>query len=1132
MKRSVHILFCFLLLFFTSYSYAQVKLPEENILFRGFSEKISGTDFNYHSSIPGVNKSMLVRALNGKQSMQWKTEAIPEDYSEKEALFVWLAGMGCTMGNVKMTLGINDKYKLSFFTTRKEKWEVSEKNGISLSYVNNMTDGVGDNFGFMFLRIPFKLLTPGKPVMLKVDGSASNSRAWYMTFKSELQSGIEVNPYPAMLKNGNERTQVLGVNVYYFGPSVKGKLFVDEKLDRNIDLDFGHRFYRVSIPVVEVSKEVNISIESSRFSTGKTVTIDPVRRWRINFVQHTHTDIGYTRPQTEILAEHLRFIDYALDYCDKTDNYPDAAKFRWTCEASWAVDEYLKCRPEEQIERLRKRVKDGSIEITGMYFNFDELPDEQALAASLVPVKRIREAGLPVTTAMQNDVNGIGWCLNDFFSGVGIKYLNMGTHGHRALIAFDKPTAFWWESPSGNRILTYRAEHYMTGNTVFGIHTGDFNNFEDKLLSYLADLGDKGYPYNITAIQHSGYLTDNAPPSTLASDMIMKWNDLYEWPKLRTAVVSEFFKEIEEKYADDLPVYRAAWPDWWTDGFGSGAREMAATRQAHVDLIANQGGMSMAVIMNAGIPDGFNQRVDEANKALLFYGEHTFGSSESVRNPYGESTMEQRRLKESYAWEAFKRTSMVGEEVMGRLQSKLHKTDVSSMTVFNTLNWKRSGLATVYIDHQVLPKDRKFRFVDREGKEAPAQAFSHRSDGTQWGIWVKDIPAFGYKTYRLELVEGYNEPVEVKLSENPVLENEWYRIRVDATIGAVTSLYDKRNNTELVDRNAKWKLGAFIYERLGNRSQMEAFTLNDYERFPLDTVYLDAVTHGPVYDAVRLAGEIEACSYSPRGFIAEIRLYHTSPLIGLEYTLLKKPVTDPEAVYIAFPFLLDNGKIFCEVAGGVMEAGVDQIPGSSNDWNTVQNFVTVRNNKMQIILGSQEAPLMQFGGINTGRYDADAVPETTHIFSWPMNNYWTTNFNADQQGSFTWSYFLTTTANTGMENATRTGWSNRIPFLCRVLLAGEERTPLQEVSVLKFSSENLLLVNARPCELKSSVVLQIREVAGKETILEIESPYLKKEKLMLQEVDATGQPISDKSFSLEIRPFMSGFVKVFFETGF
>ena len=1132
MKRSAHILFCFVLLFFASNLYAQVKLPEEKILFRGFSEKISGTDFNYHSSIPGINESLLVRALNGKQSMLWKTEPVPEDYSEKEALFVWLAGMGCTMGNVKMTMEINDKYKLLFYTTRKEEWEVSEKNGISLSYVNNKTDGVGDNFGFMFLKIPFKLLTPGKPVKLKVTGSSSNSRAWYMTFKSELESGIKVNPYPAVLKNGNERTQVIGVNVYYFGPSVKGKLLVDTKLDRNIELDFGHRFYRVSMPAIKKSKEVNIRIESAMFSAGKTVTIEPVRPWRINFVQHTHTDIGYTRPQTEILPEHLRFIDYALDYCDKTDDYPDAAKFRWTCEASWAVDEYLKCRPQEQIERLKKRVNEGRIEITGMYFNYDELPDEQVLAASLKPIKRIREAGLTVSTAMQDDVNGIGWCFSDFFPVLGIKYLNMGTHGHRALIAFDKPTAFWWESPSGNRMLTYRAEHYMTGNTVFGIHTGDFNNFEDKLLNYLADLGDKGYPFNITAIQHSGYLTDNSPPSTLASDMIRKWNEVYEWPKIRTAVVSEFFKEIEEKHSDDLPVYRAAWPDWWTDGFGSGAREVAATRQAQVDLIANQGGMSMAVIMNAGIPDGFNQRVDEANKALLFYGEHTFGSSESVRNPYGESTMEQRRLKESYAWEAFKRTRMIGEEVMGRLQSKLHKTNVPSMTVFNTLNWKRSGLATVYIDHQILPKDGEFRFVDRAGNEAPAQAFSHRSDGTQWGIWVKDIPAFGFKTYRLELSEGYIEPVEVEQSENAVLENDWYRIRVDSRLGAVTSLYDKRNDTELVDGKTKWKLGAFIYERLGNRSQMEAFTLNDYKRFPLDTVYLDAVTHGPVYDAVRLAGEIEDCSYSPGGFVAEIRLYHASPLIGMEYTLLKKPVTDPEAVYIAFPFQLNNGKIFCEVTGGVMEAGVDQIPGSANDWNTVQNFVTVRNNKMQIILGSQEVPLMQFGGINTGRYDADAVPETTHIFSWPMNNYWTTNFNADQHGSFSWSYFLTTTSSTGMENATRTGWSNRIPFLCRVLPAGEEKTFLQEASVLNFSSENLLLVNARPGELKNSVVLQIREVAGENTTLEIESSYLKNKKLMLQEVDATGQSISDKSFSLEIRPFMSGFVKVFFGTGF
>jgi Glycosyl hydrolases family 38 N-terminal domain. len=145
----------------------------------------------------------------------------------------------------------------------------------------------------------------------------------------------------------------------------------------------------------------------------------PVKQWEVNFVQHSHTDIGYTRSQTEILAEHLRYIDYALDYCDATDNYPDDAKFRWTCEAAWAVDEFLKCRPDQQVERLIRRIKEGRIEVTAMYFNYDELPDEQSLAASLQPLKRFRALDIAPKTAMQNDVNGIAWCLNDYYHDLG-----------------------------------------------------------------------------------------------------------------------------------------------------------------------------------------------------------------------------------------------------------------------------------------------------------------------------------------------------------------------------------------------------------------------------------------------------------------------------------------------------------------------------------------------------------------------------------------------------------------------------------------------------------------------------------------------------------------------------------------
>ena len=74
--------------------------------------------------------------------------------------------------------------------------------------------------------------------------------------------------------------------------------------------------------------------------------------------------------------------------------------------------------------------------------------------------------GFSVHTAMQNDVNGAGWCLVDYFSDSGIRYLTMGINKTRSILPFDKPTTFWWESPSGKRMLAYRADHYHLGQHV------------------------------------------------------------------------------------------------------------------------------------------------------------------------------------------------------------------------------------------------------------------------------------------------------------------------------------------------------------------------------------------------------------------------------------------------------------------------------------------------------------------------------------------------------------------------------------------------------------------------------------------------------------------------------------------
>jgi hypothetical protein len=1108
MKKSLLLLMT-LLAFAPVAATCQSFFTPDDQLINGYAGKISGVDYEYHSCIPGLRESILVRATNGRDIMEWETAMVPEKLYRKYATFVWITALGSGPGTARMDLAVNGLQSFSFYTDGRTSWDITGKDGSSLSFRSIMTDQYGDRHGYMILRIPSQAVPKGKPLMLSVTGSAANLSSWYMTYRKPVETGVSLSPFPAILKNNGKPLQLVEAGIFYFGDKTEALIYANGNLVDRATLDFGYNAVNLGLPAVSRPSRVRLKVTAGDFTATKTVTLEPVRKWKVSFIQHAHTDIGYTRSQTEILAEHLRYIDYALDYCDATDNYPDNAKFRWTCEASWPVDEYLRTRPEAQRKRLIQRIKEGRIEVTGMYFNFDEIPDEQILAASLQAVGRIKEQGIPVTLAMQNDVNGIGWCLNDFYDRLGVKYLNMGTHGHRALICFDRPTMFWWESPSGKRMLAFRAEHYMTGNTVLEVQTGDIDKFRNNLLNYLISLGAKGYPYDEMAIQHSGYLTDNSPPSTFMSDMIMKWNELFEWPKLTTSAAGTFFEEMEKNHGNEFPVIRGAWPDWWTDGFGASAREVAVTRTASTTLMANTAGLSMAAVAGIPLPSVSGDGINLADEALLFFTEHTTGYSESVREPYSQPTMEQRALKESYAWEADRRTASLGEEAMGLLQSLFRKEPGPSLLVFNTLGWKRSGMATVYIDHQIVPRGKKAAIYDPEGQRLASQPLSYRSDGTYWAIWINDIPAFGYRKLLIKAVD--DQPAAPTKDMVSVLENRWYRIETDNNRGTLKSLYDRELSKELADQDSRYGMGEFILERLGNRSQMENKVLNDFTRSPLDTVWFDSASEGEIWNSIRFYGETPT-AIGPRGYSFEIRLYNAEKRIDLACSIIKKSITDPESFYIAFPFYVENGKHYTEVAGGVIEAGVDQIKGSSNDWYTVQNFTAVRNDSMQVILGCAEMPLMQLGAINTGRYKAGAGPQTTHVYSWPMNNYWVTNFNADQRGGHSWTYYLTSSENNTDTYASKFGWGARVPFLTRIIPGDGPGDKMREGSFIEGWPENIILVSAMPSG-DNDLIIHVRETGRKETPMKLTNGFTG-ESLQMAETDVTGKIIPGGSTSI------------------
>lgn len=1090
----------------------------------GFGSKISGNDFQYSFPVPGISKTLLIRASDGTQTMEWNSAAVPADMgSATHANFIIPIAIGTNSNPFKLYFNIDGAQAFVFDNRDTETWEMTGAAGATLAFESIFVDANRDRRGFLYLRIPKdKLPSAGSALKMSIRAEKCGTQAWFMIFQDQIKPSRKVTLSPAVMGT----KQQLLIDIMHFGANTKAKLKVDGKTIGTKDITMGINNFTVGIDAVKAEKNIQVEVVANGISELIPVTLRPSRPWKVNFVQHSHTDIGYTRPQNEILAEHIRYIDYALDYCDLTDNLPADAQFRWTCEVTWAVEQFLQTRPKAQVDRLKERVKQGRIEVAGMLFNFSELPDEQTLVASLKPIAECRKAGIDVKVAMQNDVNGIAWALADYFPALGVKYVDMGTHGHRALICFDVPTVFRWQSPSGSEMLAYRAEHYNTGN-FFGIEKGDFAAFEVKLLNYLIELEAKDYPYDIAAVQFSGYFTDNSPPSIAACKNVQLWNEKYASPKIRLAVSSEFIQEVETRYGDSLETIRGAWPDWWTDGCGAAAREVAVSRYTHTDLISVQGMLSMAALKGSSLPQSVYKEMDDINRAMLFYDEHTTGYSESVRQPHSKPTMDQRALKESYSWEGYRRSRTLSETAQGLLQGYVQKAATPSIVVYNTLNWNRSGVVEAYIDHEILPIDRKFKITDPvTGANIATQALDSRSDGTYWQFWAENVPALGQAQYIIELSDeaAVKSPLNRQMPQK--IENEWYTLTLNEGRGAINSIFDKDLATELISPADKWLMGEFVYEQLAERGSMEAYHMGAYTRRGLDTAWYVGSTAGDIYDTYNFAGRTIAGVDMPRGglnYRFSIRLYHKTKLIELCYSLIKKSVIEPEGVYIALPFGLDASKIYAELPGGVMEAGVDQIVGSSNDWNTVQNFAAVRSDRGQIVVGSSEAPLMQFGAINTGRYSAGALPSSSNIYSWVMNNYWVTNFNAEQRGEFVWKYFLSSFADNSNKAATRFGWNARIPMPTRVLPGGGNAAITTQEPLIGLASSDLLLINVTPVEGERALLLHIREIGGKQTPIQITGF----KEFQTVECDALGTPIAQGN-PATIAAKASKFIKVIY----
>ncbi len=876
----------------------------------------------------------------------------------------------------------------------------------------------------------------------------------------------------------------------------------------------------VYVPEITRAAKVAFVLKAGKITVTRTVALAPQRKWTLYLMPHTHTDIGYTELQSRVLKNHLEYLDAVIDFCKATDAYPEEARFRWNLEASLAFENYLKYRPAEKVQELLALLQSGRLELSANYVNMsDGFAHEELIRASIYAKVAGRTFGFPVQAAMNNDVNGFSWALPQIFSQMGVKYFTTGINEDRSRAPLRRPNPFYWQSKDGSKILHWNGEHYLFANYNLQLHE-PYEKSLPKVTAYLAGLEKRGdYPYDIIGFHISGYVTDNCPPKKELSDRVREWNSHWAFPKLRLATMSEFFGALEKKFAKVIPTYKLGWPDYWTDGVGSTSFETGLNRLAHADTITAE---KMAVAAKL-VDKAFafpRAEIREAYESATLYDEHTWGAWNSISDPDSEFARGQWAYKSGFAYGARE----IAKTVLGRslpvLLKNIASPDARAIAVFNPLSWERSDVVKIELPADLQAKDVRFKLFDkRSGFEIAAQ----RPDKSTLMFLASRVPAFGYAVYTLT---PDTAPMDFAAmpAAGGVLENKYYRITADPVTGGLSSVIDKETGRELVDPKRKAALDEYIYENpIGGRDAVNNMAgTAQFNRYSPVAAAASGGLSGPIASSLVIRSAAKACPTIEQ----EIVLYDDLKRIDIINRLKKDETREAEALYFAFPFGVEAGKMRMEIADGTMAPETEQLPGTTRDWIAVQNWVEIAGPKQAVVWSPVEAPLVEFGAINTGKWLTKLPLDNTSLYSYVMNNYWHTNFKASQGGPFVFRYSITTRpGGADLVASTRFGWEVHTPLLASWLPAKNAGPlPAGGASLFSLDKPNVIIQAVKAAEDGNGIVVRLREIAGTETMVRIASPLFTSDTVTYSATDVAEGPgnartVVPGSIYVPLKPF-------------
>lgn len=458
---------------------------------------------------------------------------------------------------------------------------------------------------------------------------------------------------------------------------------------------------------------------------------------------------------------------------------------------------------------------------------------------------------------------------------------------------------FWWEADDGSRVLTFRIpfEYLTWGKDV-----------DAQVLRHVEELKA---PID-TLMCFYGVGNHGGGPTKENIESIRRLGDTDGYPDLVFSTPDKYFAEVRAQNLT-LPVVHDDLQHHASGCYAAHSGIKHWNRQAENRLIAAEKFSAIAArVADQPYPADFEQ----AWKGVLFNQFHDILAGTSLESAYDDA-----RHLFGEAMAIGGRSLNLATQALAWNVNIPPEDGARPMVAFNPHAWE----SRVNLEDEFGPVRANDVLLDDEGREVPFQIV--QSEATAGGrnrlSWVADLPALGYRTYRLVPRETRTDFPKLDASDTAA-ENERFRLEIDPETGWIMSLRDKLRGLEVFagaaavpvvidDPSDTWSHGVFAFDKA-------------IDEFRARSVKL--VEHGAVKAVIRVTS-----AYGSSRLVQDFAVYRD--LDGIDVTVTVDWREQMKALKLRFPIHVHFHKATFETSYGSIERF------ANGEENPAQNWVDV-----------------------------------------------------------------------------------------------------------------------------------------------------------------------------------------------